>query len=96
MVSNDSEAYVVLPTARVCGSFWTHLVDNRTAHARNEDDASAVPETRHLSAGCLRSEQHAVHVHVYDLCISSQVNKGEQPQQRRRHVRMRVCVVGEL
>ena len=45
----------------------THLVRNAPAHARDEDDAPAVPELGHLAARGLRSEQYAVDVDVHDL-----------------------------
>ena len=46
---------------------WRDLVRDRPAHARDEDDAAAVPEARHLAARGLGGEEDAVDVYVHDL-----------------------------
>ena len=45
----------------------TNHVGDAATHARDEDDAPAVPEARHLAAGCLCGVQYAIDVHVHDL-----------------------------
>lgn len=56
----------------VNGHLWvqTYLVRDRTTHASDKNDATAVPEASHLPPGRLRSKQHAVHIHIHDLHLA--------------------------
>lgn len=44
-----------------------YMVSDASTHGSDQDDTPFVPETPHLLAGCLRSEQDAVHVNAHDL-----------------------------
>ena len=45
----------------------TYLVGDSSTHTSDQDNAAAVPEAGHLSPGCLRSKEDAIHVDVHDL-----------------------------
>lgn len=45
----------------------TYLICDAATHACHKDDASTVPEPSHLTACCLRREEHAVRVHIHHL-----------------------------
>ena len=45
----------------------TYHVGDAAAHARDEDDAPAVPEAFHLAACSLRCEEDTIHINVENL-----------------------------
>jgi hypothetical protein len=45
----------------------TNPACDRAGQARDENDASTIPETRHLPPGCLRSEENTADVDVNHL-----------------------------